>query len=358
MARLKLYRRHIDACPHKGKGIAFDRCKCPIWIRGTWAGEPIRKSLDVDSWAKAEELKQQIEAGKRPEQPKITSVKDAIAAYVSDCESRQLSRRTIGKYRTLTTRFEDWSALHHLRELRDWSQEQADAFRASWKGSGITLSKTLELARVMCRFWHDRGWVERNWFKAIKPPKIKDNPRLPFADEEVQKILSKAKDDRELAFLLTLRHTGLRIGDASLLRTSHFSEGRIYIPATQKAKTPVSVVIPPNLVSLLKALPAPGGYFFLRGESLHPHSTSDAWRKRFKKICKELKISPDHPHRMRHTLAADLLSRGVSVENVAAILGNSPTIVVKHYSQWIRARQEVLDAALESTWKPVLVRVK
>jgi hypothetical protein len=52
------------------------------------------------------------------------------------------------------------------------------------------------------------------------------------------------------------------------------------------------------------------------------------------------------------------LTKGVSVENVAAILGNSPAIVVKHYSQWISSRQEALDAALELTWKPTLQIVK
>jgi len=68
---------------------------------------------------------------------------------------------------------------------------------------------------------------------------------------------------------------------------------------------------------------------------------------------------PDHPHRFRHTLAADLLMKGASCEDVAAILGNSPAIVQKHYSQWIKGRQDRLDSILESTWeKPRLQRVK
>jgi site-specific recombinase XerD len=76
-------------------------------------------------------------------------------------------------------------------------------------------------------------------------------------------------------------------------------------------------------------------------------------------MCKAAKILPDHPHRFRHTLAADLLLKGASVEDVAAILGNSPAVVIKYYSQWIRGRQDRLDAFLEKTWEqPQLVRVK
>ena len=45
-----------------------------------------------------------------------------------------------------------------------------------------------------------------------------------------------------------------------------------------------------------------------------------------------------------------LLSKGVPVSEVAAILGNSPRIVEKHYSQWIQARQTALEAAVKGTW--------
>jgi len=38
-------------------------------------------------------------------------------------------------------------------------------------------------------------------------------------------------------------------------------------------------------------------------------------------------ISHGHAHRFRHTLAVKLLSKGVAVNHVAAILGNSPAVV-------------------------------
>jgi site-specific recombinase XerD len=88
------------------------------------------------------------------------------------------------------------------------------------------------------------------------------------------------------------------------------------------------------------------------------HTTTNLWRRIFKRICKDAGVHPDHPHRMRHTLAADLLVKGASVEDVAAILGNSPQIVQKHYSQFIKARQDRLDSIVSSTWQPTLVRVK
>lgn len=354
---LSIYRRHKTTCKFAADRVS-KKCRCALWADGVIEGKHIRRSLKTRSFERAQQLIREIEDGTKPtEQPKSISIKDALDAFVADCESRKLAPKTLSKYRTLAARFRDFSILHGIPDLRAWSQRHADAFRASWNGSSITLSKTLELARVIARYWHDRGWIEQNWFKAIKPPKVKAAPRLPFDEKEIQAIFGKAKDNRELAFFQILRYTGLRIGDASLLKVSHVSEGRVHLHTT-KSGTPISVVIPPALDSLLKALPKKGGYFFLRGESVHVHSASDAWRKRIKKICKHLKITPDHPHRFRHSLAADLLSRGVSVENVAAILGNTPGVVQRHYSQWIRSRQDALDDALKSTWKPALVLVR
>jgi len=352
---LTIYRRHLATCPHKGtgknKGRLFTRCHCPWWIQGTHEGVPSRKSLDVTSRVRAEELKLEISTGRKAveEKPAIT-VSHATEKYFKACEARQLAAKTLSKYQTLTEKIKDFADDNGIKELGDFDQQAVRDFLATRGLSPLTAGKEIERVRTFFTFCQQNDWIEKNPAKFIKPPKSKQLPRLPFSDTDVANLLSLTKNDTELAFILTLRHTGLRIGDAALLRTGHFSENRIYLRTT-KAGTPVSVVIPPQLITLLKALPSPGGYFFLLGESTHPHTTSDLWRKRIKRMCKDAKISPDHPHRFRHTLAADLLMKGASVEDVAAILGNSPGVVVKHYSQWVRGRQDRLDAIVEKTWQ-------
>src|SRR5205823_2504746 len=142
----------------------------------------------------------------------------------------------------------------NIRDLSGLDADSLAKFRRSRMLGALSSLKELERIRSFFKFCIDREWTTKNPAKNIKV-KVKPNPRLPFSEQEVQNIISKAKDDRELAFLLVLRHTGLRIGDASLLRSNQFDGDRIYIPATQKAKTPVSVRIPESLASLLRALP-------------------------------------------------------------------------------------------------------
>jgi integrase len=330
-----------------------------MWCEGTVEGRYERHSLKTRSWERAEEIKRDIEAGKKePEQRKSTTITEALAAFVRECESRNLAVPTLRKYRFLKKDLAHFAEREGHRLLAEFGPSEVRRYREGRAVGARTASKELERLRAFFRFCVENDWLPKNPAQGIKPPQVRTAPRLPFDEKEVQKIIAQAKTDRELAFVLTLRHTGLRIGDTSLLRIAQFSENRIHLYTT-KAGTPVSILIPETLASLLKKLPPHGGYFFLRGESLNVHTLTELWRRTIKRMCKKAEVTPDHPHRFRHTLAADLLMKGASVEDVAAILGNSPAIVIKHYSQWIRGRQDRLDNFLQKTWaKPKLVRVK
>src|ERR1022692_23787 len=62
----------------------------------------------------------------------------------------------------------------------------------------------------------------------------------------------------------------IRQGYQGEVLPSEFTENRIPLYTT-KAGTPVSVVIPDTLGSLLRAIQPRGGYFFVRGDSTSMH---------------------------------------------------------------------------------------
>jgi integrase len=56
-------------------------------------------------------------------------------------------------------------------------------------------------------------------------------------------------------------------------------------------------------------------------------------------------------HRFRDTFAVELLLAGVPLERVSVLLGHSSIKVTeKHYSPWIRERQEQAEADVKRTW--------
>jgi integrase/recombinase XerD len=53
-------------------------------------------------------------------------------------------------------------------------------------------------------------------------------------------------------------------------------------------------------------------------------------------------------------LPIELLQAGVPMDRVSVILGHSSIKVTeKHYSPWVRARQEQLEADVRRTWETV-----
>jgi integrase len=98
--------------------------------------------------------------------------------------------------------------------------------------------------------------------------------------------------------------------------------------------------------------------FFGSGEPKLWSSTDD-WQRALKGVFKEAGIPDGHAHRFRDTFAVGLLQAGVPMERVSVLLGHSSIKVTeKHYSPWVRARQEQLEADVRSTWGQPLHETK
>jgi len=85
---LTIFRRHLKDCPHSSR--RYRRCRCPIHVEGTLAGEPIRRALDLTSWEAAESLIHEWNStGKIGGRlAKTETVPKAIALYLADCVAR------------------------------------------------------------------------------------------------------------------------------------------------------------------------------------------------------------------------------------------------------------------------------
>ena len=90
---------------------------------------------------------------------------------------------------------------------------------------------------------------------------------------------------------------------------------------------------------------------------------TETWRRRLNalwELCGPWKVKPT-PHRFRHTFARIILQRGVSVRDVADLLGNSEQMVRKHYAAWIPERQarltKILQEAFTDKPKPKVINM-
>jgi integrase/recombinase XerD len=349
---LILWRRHQKTCPHKTRSSL--RCKCPIWVDRRISGKRIRKPIGLRDWARAQQRARDWEAEGFRDAGRVVLIKDACDRFVNDAKARDLKEPTLYKFRLLFRQMQEFSNETGLVFISDFNIDRTREFRESWPNKNLAAKKKLEHLRSFFRFCHDSGWISTNPALMLKPPKITDPAVVPFTPDEITKILQacgtyKPKENavRLRALVLLLRFTGLRIRDAVTLSRSRIVDGKLSL-YTAKTGTPVYCPLPPVVVKALDAIPT-GTYFFWTGES-KPKSAVGDWQRAMKKLFKLAGVV-GHPHKFRHTFATELLQDGVSLDDVAMLLGHrSSKITERHYSHWIRARQENLEARVVKTW--------
>ena len=357
---LTLYRRHIRSCEHFGRKDArrFKKCGCPIWVQGSLSGEYVKKSLDLTSWTAAAEKVRGWEASGligEVKAQKVPTVKDAVEAYLLDLEARKVAHGTLRAYKVfLNSRFLPWCDSHGVRLLKSFGVREAREFRESWKDdSPLYAVRNLERLRAFLRFCQSEKWIPDNPAKEVKMPQAEPRRRLPFTQEEVDKLLAacdkfQGDRDRIRAFILVMFWTGFRLSDAVSLRRDAVKNGRIFI-RTVKTGTDVWVPVPPVVTEALAKVSKGGPYYFWSGESKLQSRCGDYWRA-LQSIFSKARVRGAQSHRFRHSFITRLLDKRFSVEEVGLLAGVSPKVLLKHYYHHLKERQDYIEKRVAETF--------
>ena len=344
---LTIWRRHNpDKCELTKRSET--KCRCVIWATGTLPnGRKVRESTKLRDWTRAMAVIRQWELeGEPPKIEERTTIEVWKDAFLQDAKSqsgRNLGSETYRKYVLLFKQLEAFATHKGLRFVDQLDLPALTAFRSTWKDGALSSSKKLEQLRNVLRFALRRKWIKENAAEELDSPKIKPSPTLPFSDEEYDKILKAATEVRTKAFIQTMRHSGLRISDTTTLAVTSLSGNKIRL---YQAKTGEHVYVPvPELVSkALRSLPRKNQQYFFWSGTSKIQAAASVWRKRIADVFKAAEIADGHTHRFRDTFAVGLLEKGVSLETVSILLGHqSLKITQKHYSPWVKTRQEALD---------------
>ena len=305
--------------------------------------------------------------GTQAAEPEPVTIAEAWEEFLADAKARNLREPTLYKYDLLSRQMARFATDQGIRFLRELDLPMLRKFRATWPNENLGALKKLEYLRAFFRFAHECKWLDENPARKLESPKVKQTPTMPFTPEQMTNILAACEkygmkcrggkyrgpeNARRLrALVLLLRHSGLRIGDAVTLERSRISGDKLFL-YTAKTGTPVYVPLPDFVMTALEAVPKISEqYFFWSGESKTESATGD-WQRALKGVFKEAGIPDGHAHRFRDTFAVGLLQAGVPMERVSVLLGHSSIKVTeKHYSPWVRARQEQLEADVRRTWE-------
>ena len=206
--------------------------------------------------------------------------------------------------------------VHHLRT---WLMTEKDR--------GISL-RTLEGYRyVMTSFF---GWLNKEEILAkdptanLRPIKYMKVIPKPFSQDELERMREAARTTREKAILAVLLSTGCRISEVCQLDVLDIDMQARAVTVLGKGSKQRKVYLDDVAILYLRR------YFKERNDSSpalfvgkgSARLTPDGVRYILRQIEEHSGVEHVHPHRFRRTLATNLISHGMAIQEVAAILGH------------------------------------
>jgi integrase len=364
---LELYRRHNpQKCSSTDTVVCTNRRRpCSIWVSGKKPdGTYVRESLKTRDWKHAEKIMRYWE--EQGQKPKTASgpvrIEDFKKLFIDNAKAEGKGHETIRKYEQLFKQMDTFTANKGIRFVPEFDLALLEEFRSTWPDGDLSKQKKQERLRTVLKYAYSRKMIERNPALELGRIVVKLKQVAPFTDDEMKAIESAAKariedetrskGERErskqaYALILLMRYSGLRISDATMLSVDKLVNNRLSL-RTQKSGKDISVLLPPPVIDAMEVIkPVSKTHYFWDG-AVTLKSLTNLYRDFYlAPVFKAAKLTGNpHPHQFRHTFASKLLSSGTSVENVAALLGNTPKIVWKHYAAWVKERQEALDEAV------------
>lgn len=421
---LNLYRRHAQACEaghpryfcsgefeERKKG--WKRCGCVIFASGTLSRKFSRRATGKADWDEAKAVVATWEAagawdGPAPAPPppepvpvptRVTIVEGG-KVFLSGRAGKQIAPSTLRKYRTFVKQLTAFADARGYAMLDQFTATDADLFYAGLNLGARTKGKRLGTLRAFFRFCVNRKWIAESPVSPdIKPPvgSSKAGDKMPFSDAEIERIIAACdkpprprpikgvprltatdyvgatwtneqgdgewtgEDLKDLIWLMV--YTGYRISDATFFDMSRLRGNEVIIRA-QKNGQYVFGVLPDFVRERLTARATIHGTRpFIVGRSERLETVTNVWRRRLDmafNAAGEFEHAPT-PHRFRHTFARILLEKGVSIADVAELMGDDEETIRRHYARWVPERQarltKVLTDAFVDKPKPKLLGI-
>jgi integrase/recombinase XerD len=412
MLRLEFRRRHTETCRGKKKIGEWDLlpnravCACPYYSCGVHSdseGFKRRATGKITLDAAKSVTRVRLERGDwqaEIEDPTLVKIEVAIEDFMGDVRDKGAEDSTLDKYTTLMDQLQAFSDDKGITYIQHFGQDEMKQFRRDWEDENAVWKKN-RVNEKGKRLWRKNsiGTCKRNkktmhaffqrcivrkWitedptviinFEKEKRQKEKKEVKYLTSDQMTDVLWACDKFDRMpeynkrrlKALVLVMRWTGLRIGDAVLLKKGNI-RGDVIFLKTKKASTDVQIPLPEELVAALATLePYSGGYYFWHRRSgrRQEQSSTKTVKGNFSKLLNTVFEKAGIPsdshlvsHRFRNSFAVDLIGRGVPLETVSLMLGHQSLITTENaYADFCEGYMNRAEQIVRDAWtKPVAI---
>jgi len=179
---------------------------------------------------------------------------------------------------------------------------------------------------------HDEEFLPRNIMKRVDKIKVEKKVKKPFTEEEMEKLRTFAKTDRDKAIIEFLYSTGCRVSEMVALNREDIDYDSREVTVLGKGNKQRKVFLSYRCIAALQTylsqrLDTDPALFASMPSNRFPHRESQRLLVSGVEVMvratgKRAGIEKAHPHRIRRTAATFALRRGMPIEQVSKMLGH------------------------------------
>jgi integrase/recombinase XerD len=226
--------------------------------------------------------------------------------------------------------------------LTEITKSDIEAFIEQGQDRGLKLSTVrtrLHCVNAFLGYAMDEGVVSTDVLaRRIRLKKPDTLPRAMDPDD-VKELILAIDDPRDLAMIMILLRTGMRIGELlnTRLQDLHIKDRKIEIYEGEKNRLGRVVYLSDDAMQALTTWlkirdPRKNVLFYAQGNNSMSYSTA---RQIFENYLKkaDLVYKGYSLHALRHTFASELLNAGMRIECLQPLMGHSSLDVTRHYAR-------------------------
>lgn len=184
---------------------------------------------------------------------------------------------------------------------------------------------------------NNKGHIQKNPANGLDPIKTGKKVRKPFSEVEMEKIRMSCYANRDRAIVEFLYSTGIRVSELVKINRDDIDYEKMEVVVNGKGNKERTAYLTPISCMHLK--------MYIESRIDNNSALFASLRKPFKRLSKEgvenairkigkiANVKKCHPHRLRRTMATNILNKGMPVEEVREILGHSKLDTTMLYCQ-------------------------
>lgn len=172
-----------------------------------------------------------------------------------------------------------------------------------------------------------KGYIPKNPAMGLEPIKTEKRIKKPLSDEELEKIRMACEQERDLALIEFLYSTGVRVSELVALNRQDIDfYGKnviVYGKGSKERETYLTATSCLHLKAYLGSRTDDNEALFVSSRAPHKRLTVSGIEKILRTLGQSAGVEKVHPHRLRRTMATNVLKKGMPIEEVKELLGHT-----------------------------------